>query len=234
MMNIYPIKALSDNYIWVIEKGKEAVVVDPGEAEGVLDLLEQNQLSLEAILLTHDHHDHTDGVNAIIEKFPDTPVYGPVETKALADHVVQEGDAFELLGHDFQVFKTAGHSSEHISFITEDTLFCGDALFSAGCGRVFTGDYQAQYEALQKFKKLADRVEVFCGHEYTQKNLRFACSIEPSNKVLSDALNQVNKLREEDRPTLPTTIGKEKAINLFLQAETLEAFTELRKARDAF
>ena len=234
MMNIYPIKALSDNYIWVMTEGKEAVVVDPGEAEGVLDQLEQNQLALEAILLTHDHHDHTDGVNDIIEKFPDTPVYGPVETKVLADHVVQEGDAFELLGHDFQVFKTAGHSNEHISFITGDTLFCGDSLFSAGCGRVFTGDYQAQYEALQKFKKLADQVEVFCGHEYTQKNLRFACSIEPSNKVLSDALDQVDKLREEGRPTLPTTIGKEKAINLFLQAETLEAFTELRKARDAF
>lgn len=233
-MNIYPIQALSDNYIWIIEEGREAVVVDPGEAEGVLDLLEEYQLHLTAILLTHNHHDHTDGVKEILEEYPDTPVYGPEETRALSGKVFNDGDAFELLGKNVQVFKTAGHTKGHISYLMEDALLCGDALFSAGCGRVFTGDYQAQYDALQTFKGLDDEVKVYAAHEYTQTNLRFAQSMQPSNTKLSAALEEIDALRAKGRPTLPSTIGKEKDINLFLQAETLETFIELRNARDDF
>lgn len=233
-MNIQPIKAFSDNYIWVIEEGTKAIVVDPGKAEGVLAYLEKHHLDLKAILLTHHHEDHVGGVKEIVTQYPNTPVYGPQETASLADHIIQEGDAFELLCKSFQVFKTAGHTEGHISLLMEDALFCGDALFSAGCGRVFTGDYQAQYDALQKFKQLKDEVQVFAAHEYTQTNLRFAHSVQPSNEIIMEALDQVNALRKKGVPTLPSTIGREKKINLFLTAETLEDFITLRKARDQF
>lgn len=233
-MNIYPIQALSDNYIWIIEEGSEAVVVDPGEADGVIDLLEEYQLHLTAILLTHNHDDHIGGVKEILKEYPHALVYGPQETEPLPNKVIKDGDTFELLGKSIQVFKTAGHTNGHISYVLEETLLCGDALFSAGCGRVFTGDYDAQYDALQKFKHLKDEVKVYAAHEYTQTNLRFAQSLEPSNTQLSDALAEVNLLRAKGRTTLPTTIGREKEINLFLKAETLEEFIELRKARDDF
>ena len=233
-MDIKPIKALSDNYIWVINEGTKAVVVDPGEAEGVMNYLEEQQLDLIAILLTHNHDDHIGGVEEILAKHPDVPVYGPKETEPLASSIVQEGDSFKLLGQNVEVFKTSGHTEGHISFLMGMDLFCGDALFSAGCGRVFTGDYQAQYDALQKFKRLDDKVQVYAAHEYTQTNLNFAHSIEPSSKVISEALDHVNHLRAKEAPTLPSTIGREKEINLFIQAETLDSFIELRKARDEF
>ncbi|API88270.1 hydroxyacylglutathione hydrolase [Marinilactibacillus sp. 15R] len=233
-MNIHPIEAFSDNYIWVIEEGSEAIIVDPGESEGILRYLKEKQLSLKAILLTHEHNDHIGGVKEVLANYIDTPVYGPEETAQLNDYTVQDGDSFELLDHSFKVFKTAGHSSEHISFLMDKNLFCGDALFSGGCGRVFTGDYEAQYDTLQKFRNLDDDVRVYAGHEYTQTNLRFAQSIEPGDKSILQSLDEVNELRNENRPTLPSTIGKEKHINLFLKAETLEEFTDLRKARDNF
>lgn len=233
-MNIKPIKALSDNYIWVIEEGREAIIIDPGESAGVLDYLEDSQLTVKAILLTHKHHDHVDGVADILVKFPDTPVYGPEEIGALTNHVVRDGDSVELFGKNFQIFITAGHTEGHISYLMDNNLFCGDALFSAGCGRVFTGDYQAQYDALQKFSTLADDIKVFGAHEYTQTNLRFSQSIEADNQKIATALDEVNQLRVNDELTLPSTIGKEKDINLFLQAKSLDDFIALRNARDAF
>lgn len=231
-MNIHPIKAFSDNYIWLIEASDQVVVVDPGEAEYLIAYLEENTLDLVAILLTHNHDDHIGGVVEILENYPDTPIYGPEETSVIADHIVEEGNSFDLLKQTFQVMKTAGHTKEHISYLMGDTLFCGDALFSGGCGRVFTGDYQAQFDAMQKFKKLADDVKVCAGHEYTETNLRFAQTIEPENQEISKALEETEKLRAKDQPTLPSTIGKEKKINLFMRAETVEEFTKLRDGRD--
>jgi len=233
-MDINLVKAFSDNYIWIIEEGTEAVVVDPGEAEQVMDYLEEKQLQLNSILLTHNHDDHIGGVQKISKKYPDASIYGPKETEDIADHIVVDGDSFDLLGQNVQVLKTGGHTHGHISFLMENVLFCGDALFSAGCGRVFTKDYQAQYEALQKFKQLDDEVQVYAAHEYTQTNLRFAHSMQPSNTSVSEALDQVNELRSKGKPTLPTTIGREKKINLFLQAEKMEDFKKLRNARDEF
>lgn len=234
MVNIHPIKALTDNYIWNVEEGKEAVVVDPGEAKVVIDYLEEKQLKLIAILLTHNHDDHIGGVRGILAKYPGIPVYGPKETTPLADQIVQEGDSFNLLGQNFQVLNTGGHTHGHISFLMGDALFCGDVLFSAGCGRVFTGDYKAQYDSLQKFKRLREEIQVYAAHEYTVINLRFAHAMQPANKVISQSLDQVNELRANGQPTLPSTIGREKKINLFLQADTLDAFIKLRRARDDF
>ena len=233
-MIIHPIKAFSDNYIWCIQEETEAVVVDPGEAKGVLDYLEEKQLRLAAILLTHKHEDHTGGIQEIVARHPESQVYGPKETEALANRVVEEGNSFNLLGQTFQVFETGGHTHGHISFLMGDALFCGDALFSAGCGRVFTGDYEAQYETLRKFKRLDDDINIYPGHEYTEINLRFAYDTRPNNKKVSKALEEVRELRAKGQPTLPTTIGREKEINLFLQVETLEEFIELRNARDDF
>lgn len=233
-MIIHSIKAFSDNYIWCILEETEAVVVDPGEAKGVLDYLEERQLRLAAILLTHKHEDHTGGVREIIARHPESPVYGPKETEALANRVVEEGDSFNLLGQTFQVSETRGHTHGHISFLMRDDLFCGDALFSAGCGRVFTGDYEDQYETLQKFKHLDDDINVYPAHEYTEINLRFAYDMQPDNEKISQSLGEVREFRAKGQPTLPTTIGREKEINLFLQAGTLEDFIKLRNARDDF
>ncbi|WP_301107208.1 hydroxyacylglutathione hydrolase [Sporosarcina sp.] len=233
-MLIHPIKAFSDNYIWYIQEETEAVVVDPGEASVVLDYLEEKQHRLAAILLTHMHEDHTGGVQEILASHPECLVYGPKETEDLVNRVVKEGDSFDLLGQTFQVYESGGHTHGHISFLMGDHLFCGDALFSAGCGRVFTGDYEAQYETLQKFKRLDDDINVYPGHEYTEINLRFAYDMHPENKKISHSLEEVRELRAKGQPTLPTTIGMEKEINLFLQAETLEDFIELRNARDDF
>lgn len=233
-MKIHPIKAFSDNYIWIIEENNEAVVVDPGEGDHVMSYLEEENLILKAILLTHNHDDHIGGVLDIYETYPNIAIYGPDETEPLVDHNVKEGDSFELLGQTFEVFKTAGHTKEHISYLTNDSLFCGDALFSGGCGRVFTGDYQAQFDALQKFKELNDEVKVYAAHEYTETNLRFANDVDSEKQVIADALEEAQAMRKEGKPTLPSTIRREKEINLFIQAESLEDFTKLRKKRDEF
>lgn len=233
-MNIHPIKAFSDNYIWCIQEETEAIVVDPGKASVVLDYLEENQLRLAAILLTHMHEDHTGGVREILASHPECLVYGPEETKDLVNSVVKEEDSFNLMSQTFQVYESGGHTHGHISFLMGNHLFCGDALFSAGCGRVFTGDYEAQYETLQKFKHLDDEINVYAGHEYTETNLRFAYEMQPENTKISNSLEVVQEMRAQGQPTLPSTIGKEKEINLFLQAETLEDFIELRNARDNF
>lgn len=233
-MKVHPIEAFSDNYIWLIQDEGKAVVVDPGEGPQVMDYLEENELELTAILLTHNHDDHIGGVLEIYERYPEIPIYGPNEAEPLVTENVTEGSTFKLLNEKVQVFLTAGHTKEHISYLMGDKLFCGDALFSAGCGRVFTGDYDAQFAAMQTFKQLNDNVRVFAGHEYTETNLKFALTIRPHDETLTNALNEVIELRAHDLPTLPSTIGKEKEINLFLQASTVADFKELRDARDQF
>ena len=153
-MKIHPIQAFSDNYIWVIEKNNEAVVVDPGEDPQVMDYLADQNLELKAILLTHNHDDHIGGVLEIFEEYPDIAIFGPNETEPLVNHPVKEGDTFQLFGETVKVFLTAGHTEGHISYLMDENLFCGDALFSGGCGRVFSGDDQSQFESWQLFNKL--------------------------------------------------------------------------------
>lgn len=233
-MRIFPIKAFFDNYIWVILEQEKVIVVDPGESSGVLTYLEEHSIKEVTILLTHKHDDHVGGVEAIVTQYPKTIVYGPEETQEFNDQTIYSGDIFELNGNNFEVFDTPGHTEGHISYLMDEHLFCGDALFSAGCGRVFTGDYQAQYNTLQKFAKLPKTVKVYAAHEYTLTNLEFAQSVEPENQVIGEALEEVRKKRKKDQSTLPSTIGREHEINLFLRADTVGEFTRLRKLRDNF
>lgn len=233
-MNVTPIKAFTDNYIWLIEADNQTVVVDPGESQAVLEYLADGPKTLTAILLTHSHDDHTGGVKALLNKYPQTPVFGPQETEAFATEIIAEGDVISLLGHDFKVLFTPGHTYGHISYLTDNALFPGDALFAGGCGRVFTKDYQAQFDTLQKFKALPDGTLVYAAHEYTVTNLKFAYSIQPTNGNIIDALVKTERLTASGFPSLPTTIGFERLINLFMQADTVEAFKKLRIARDSF
>lgn len=234
-MQMTPIKALESNYIWIMsEESNEVVVVDPGESAAVLDYLKKHHLSVGTILLTHKHHDHTEGVSSILDVYPECHVIGPVETKELNTKTVSEGDTITLFGKTTTVLLSAGHTKEHISFLVEDILLCGDSLFSAGCGRVFTGDYQAQFDTLQQFRQLPDHIRIYAGHEYTKDNLAFAQTLEDYPEAVDTELKRVKSLRQEGIPTLPSTIGKEKQINVFLQSDQLDTFKQLRDKRDDF
>ena len=229
-MIINYIKAFNDNYIWTMEKDDKVLVVDPGDAAPVIDYLKDKKL--DYILLTHKQMDHVGGVKDLKNKYG-AKVYGPLETKEYNDITLKGGDEFELLGENFKVILTAGHTEEHISYLMGDKLFCGDALFLAGCGRVFTKDYKKAYEGLNKLKNLDDDTYVYPAHEYSLANLKFARSVI-SNDDLDREFERVKKLREEEKITLPSTIGKEKKINPFFLARDLDEFTQFRNKKDNF
>lgn len=234
-MTVTALEALSDNYIWLYQKEQELVVIDPGEAMPVLDYLANHKDEhLSAILLTHNHADHTGGVKEIVAEHPDTAVYGPEECRAYAENIVHDGETIGLLGQDWEIISVPGHTNGHIAYLVDDKVFCGDALFMAGCGRVFTGDYQAQYETVNKFSQLADDVKVYAAHEYSETNLRFANEVDPSNSAVEEALRKVRQQREKNEPTLPSTIEVEKEVNPFMRANDFDEFVQLRNKRDGF
>lgn len=235
MLQISPIPALSDNYIWLIREGDEVIIVDPSEANHVKEILAKYHLQPKAILLTHNHQDHTGGVYDLCDNYTDLVVFGPCETMPFNHQTVYDGDRFSLLGHQFEVIKSAGHTAEHISYLMDmEYLFCGDSLFSGGCGRVFTGDYQAQFETLQRFKSLPDIVQIYAGHEYTLSNLKFAETVLPESCGVLELIEVAQMKREQNRPTLPSTIAVEMQINPFLRAKNLEEFILLRQQKDQF
>ena len=219
MLNVNPIPAFTDNYIWAIVYGNSCIVVDPGDSSPVFDFLKSNNLDLAAILITHHHFDHTGGLLNLAEKY-ECPVYGPK-----GDHIkgitkgLSEGDEIRVLDLRFKVFETPGHTLDHIAFYHSGPdgsfLFCGDTLFSGGCGRLFEGTAENMYKSLEKFISLPEETLVFCAHEYTQSNLKFALSINPNNSYLVSYSNKVEELRSKSKITLPSTIGLEKKINPF-------------------
>lgn len=241
MLKIFPIPTLKDNYTWAIQNGETAdvAVVDCGEAKPVLDYLAKHSLNLTAILITHDHWDHTDGLSELIAANPQAVVFGAENVAQRvgkwATRIVQDNDEFELFGKPVKIIESHGHIEQHLSFLlNNEALFCGDELFSAGCGRTFTGNYKAHFEAIKRFRALPDFVQVYAGHEYTQSNLRFAVSLQPTNCALLEYQERVDILRSQNCPTLPSTIAVEKQINPFLQAVDLAEFTALRKRKDTF
>lgn len=218
-LSIEAIPVLETNYVWCLHDGADAVVVDPGEAGPVLEWLEGEGLALRGILITHHHGDHTGGIDGILDRHR-VPVFGPRDERIpQVDHAVAEGDRVALSAPplDLEVIDVPGHTSIHIAFYGHDLLLCGDALFSAGCGRVFEGTPAQLCASLDKLAALPGRTRVCCAHEYTLANCRFALEVEPENTALERRAREVAELRAAGRITLPSTIEAERAFNPFLR-----------------
>ena len=236
-MTLLPIPAFTDNYIWLLENGVTAWVVDPGEATPVLKVLREKNMQLEGILLTHHHADHSGGIAELLKHYQ-VPVYGPDNSpvRALISYPLQDGSCITLGNMAFSVIAIPGHTLDHIAFYSavDNILFCGDTLFSAGCGRVFEGTHEQMYQALLKLAALPDDTRVCCGHEYTLSNLRFAASLEPANNDILEHQKQCKILRAKNLPTLPSTIAQEKKINPFLRCHSAAEFSERRTLKNSF
>jgi len=230
-MNLISIPAFQDNYIWVLTNDEgRCIIVDPGEAEPVLKAIEQNQWQPEAILLTHHHHDHVDGVAAICAKFPHIVVYGPAETQNKGTtRVVEDGEKILILESEFSVIATPGHTLGHISFFSFPYLFCGDTMFSGGCGRLFEGTPAQMYQSFQKINALPDDTLICCAHEYTLANMKFAMHLLPEDVAIQDYYRKVNELRAKNQKTLPGILKNERKINLFLRANDIDLISKFNE-----
>ncbi|MET0378694.1 MAG: hydroxyacylglutathione hydrolase [Spongiibacteraceae bacterium] len=233
MLKIEAIPAFRDNYIWLFydETERAAWVVDPGEAQPVLAALAAKNLPLAGILVTHHHPDHVGGVAQLREHFS-VPVYGPANTPAKGiEHLVREGDRVTAAGCEFSVIAVPGHTLDHIAYFCAaptsaqtlsaqaPILFCGDTLFAGGCGRVFEGTFPMMYDSLQKLALLPASTWVYCAHEYTLSNLRFAAAVEPDNKALQQRTATDQQKRDRQQATVPSTLAVELATNPFLRCE---------------
>lgn len=256
MTDVLHVCAFEDNYIWLI-RGKSpdrVAIVDPGDADPVLAALEKQCLKPAAILCTHHHGDHVGGVEDILKHYT-VPVYGPARERIPAvTRKLKEGDHVDLpeLGLGFDVLDVPGHTAGHIAYYGAGLLFCGDTMFSAGCGRLFEGTAEQMLTSLSRFAALPEMTRVYCGHEYTEANLRFALTVEPDNADSRAHRDWARVQRAQDLPTLPSTIGLEQRINPFLRAgqptvrtaaekqagrvldSPVEVFAAIRRWKDSF
>jgi hydroxyacylglutathione hydrolase len=251
---IVPIPAFQDNYIWTIvhQRLGLAIIIDPGDPKPIRAYLEKHKLSLSAILITHHHPDHTGGIRSLANT--KIPVYGPTYenipciTHELAD---EQNILIEDYNLNFKIIHIPGHTLGHIAYLYKDLLFCGDTLFSAGCGRLFEGTPEQMFTSLSKLKSLPKDTVIYPTHEYTLKNLEFALAMEPDNNHINNRLTQCEELRRKGLPTLPSTIEIELRTNPFLRysktliataqehldteiRSELELFTALRKLKDSW
>lgn len=256
MIIIEPIAAFTDNYIWCLHNGVDAYVVDPGDAAPVIAFIETQKLKLRGILITHHHLDHIGGVSELRERYALDTIYGPDNPviKGITQ-TLREGDAINVLGEKFEVLEVPGHTLDHIAYLSAQlqppALFCGDTLFAGGCGRLFEGTPAQMFASLGKFKKLAAETRVFCTHEYTQANLRFAQAVEPDNLALKQRAQSADNVRANNQPTLPSTLALEFETNPFLRtqqpavqsaalrhspqsANEVEFFAAIRRWKDQF
>jgi len=223
-LHVRPVRAFSDNYIWLIESPRapaRVVAVDPGEAAPVIAELKRSGSSLAAILLTHHHPDHIGGVPELLRHFQ-VPVIGPDDSRiANRTQTVRDRERCELpeLGLGFETLKVPGHTLSHIAFWGHGALFCGDTLFSAGCGRMFEGTPPQMNASLGRLRDLPPETRVFCGHEYTAANLRFALTVEPGNEAALDYQQSVDRIRAAGDPSLPSTLSLEIRVNPFLRCD---------------
>jgi hydroxyacylglutathione hydrolase len=232
-MYLIPVPAFADNYLWLLHDGKHALVVDPGDAGPVLAALTKHGLLLESILVTHHHSDHTGGV-AELREASGARVYGPATERIPAPFTpLREGDTARALGLDFQIIDVPGHTSGHIAFYDPDVhgkpfLFCGDTLFSGGCGKLFEGTPAQRLTSLDKLAALPGNTVVCCTHEYTLSNLRFAMTVEPGNSELAAYHADCTGLLNAGQPTLPSSIARELLINPFLRSRHYSIETAVR------
>lgn len=235
MPDITAIPALRDNYIWAIHDGRHAAVVDPGEAAPVLAFLEARGLQLNAILCTHRHADHIGGIARLREVY-NVPVYGRRHPgNPFVSHDLREGDRLQLDAFNigaaiaFDILETPGHLDDHLAYLAPGILFCGDVLFGAGCGRNFEGTPAQLFHSLQRLAALPDDTRVYCAHEYTEANLRFALACEPHNPDVQRRIAEAEWLRTANLPTVPSSIALEKATNPFLRCTQPELIRTLQR-----
>ena len=261
LKDIFPVPAFRDNYLWTFVDGDSvcACVVDPGDAEPVIEYLESRQLRLSHILITHHHADHTGGLDTLSKRYA-PQVYGPANSRIQGiTTALGDGDSFELFGTTMEVLTVPGHTLDHIAYyaaspgdIDAPALFCGDTLFAAGCGRLFEGDPAMMYASLQKLARFEGKTRVYCTHEYTLNNLRFASAVEPGNQAIQNRVRMESAKREAGTPTLPSTLELELSTNPFLRCEdsslaqiaevkaghplqgAVEVFATLRQWKDSF
>jgi hydroxyacylglutathione hydrolase len=231
-ISVTPIRAFSDNYIWLVRgTGPACAVVDPGDHRPVLEALGGNGLELAHILVTHHHPDHVGGIRELLRRYPAT-VTGPRDQRiGPVDRVVSEGDRVDLaeLGLAFRVIGVPGHTLSHVAYHGHGALFCGDTLFSIGCGRLFEGTPEQMQESLDKIAALPPDTRVYCAHEYTQSNCAFALEVEPRNPALRERAREVAEARARDEITLPSTLAAELAANPFLRTRDPAVVEAARK-----
>ena len=254
MLSVEPIKAFEDNYIWLVTTNEGSIVVDPGESSKIIKLIDENKINLKGIFVTHHHYDHTDGLKDLSRKL-NIDIYGPCNNINEINKRVKNSDHISILGIDFKIIEVPGHTLDHIAFYSfndgEPILFCGDTLFAGGCGRIFEGTYEQMFESLNKLSSLPKSTKIYCGHEYTLSNLKFAIEADSSNKDLIKEYEQIKRLRNIDCPSLPSTLDRELKVNPFLRYDNysiknkikkefgisgngLDIFTALRKWKDSF
>lgn len=227
MMQVIPVPAFTDNYIWLIsnEERKQVAIVDPGDAAPVLAELQRRDMQPLAILITHHHRDHVGGIDALLEAYPGVPVYGPASE--MIPHITRalgEGQQVHLeqLGLSFEVLDVPGHTAGHIAYYGEGSLFCGDTLFGNGCGRVFDGTLEDLHHSLHRIAQLPADTLVYCTHEYTVDNIGFAKWVEPDNPALDARLEECWDLLDSGRATVPFELGREFDTNPFLRTHIPE------------
>lgn len=228
-MKLIPLPALADNYIWMLHNGEHALVVDPGDAQPVFDALQREGIQLQSILVTHHHNDHTGGVDALRNATGAT-VWDSAQAPV--------PETLSLLGLDTKVLTVPGHTADHLAYFCEiphdaPILFCGDTLFSGGCGRLFEGTPAQMHHSLARLAALPENTRVCCAHEYTLANLKFAREVEPHNLDLVAYQQHCEALRAQGKPTLPSTVELEKRINPFLRCD-LATFTTLRQWKNHY
>ena len=232
-INIIPIKAFKDNYIWLIQEKLNGIIVDPGDAKPVLTKLKKEKINLKAILITHKHHDHIGGIEELINNYPNVKIYGPENNQfGFKYQIVKEGDAITVSGTKvkFNIIETPGHTLDHIVYVDKEHLFCGDTLFACGCGKLFEGTHDEMYKSLLKISSLAPNTKVYCGHEYTKENIKFALSIDADNYELNERCRRL----QDAEITIPSLLQEELETNPFLRVRNSEEFKLIRKRKDEF